>query len=68
MDMGLLDTLFQNSEKKKERKAIVSAYVMQLDQALNEINIAFTKKDDFIDPVMGEEWKKRYYAVLEYKQ
>ena len=62
--MGLLDTLFQNSEKKKERKAIVSAYIMQLDQALNEINIVFSKKDDFIDPVMGEEWKKRYYEVI----
>ena len=62
--MGFLDKLLQNFKDKKERKNIIVAYGMQLDQALNEINIVFSKKDDFIDPVMGEEWKKRYYTII----
>ena len=62
--MGFLDKIFQNSKKRKERKDIIAAYIVELDRSLNEISTAFSKKDDFIDPVMGEEWKKRYYAVI----
>ena len=62
--MGLFDKLIQNNKKKQERKAIVSTYTAQLNQALNETNILFSKKDDFIDPVIGEERKRKYSAVV----
>lgn len=58
------EVIMKHNQKTKERNEICNNYIVQIDDALQEIKSVFQDKQSFIEPKACVEWRQRRFQLL----